>query len=198
MGVAAHPLRRIPHDMESAVVGLLCLRGKAQQSALTLSHPLLGQVVPDDHTITEHAQGTLEFLIQPEHLPGLFHREEPPDKAGGLAGLARFRVGIAAVDRAQRVGTQVPDGSPVGGDGIADTGQLGHQRRQVGQGTSCGGQHHNAPGRGLCNGLPGTGRDGIFMAQQGAVQIQGSNTDLWHKRSFEKILRCDFYFVPIL
>ena len=182
--MAAHPLRRVPHDVEPAVVGLLCLGGEAEQAALVISHPLLRQMVPDDPAIAEHAQGTLEFLIQPEHLPGLFHREEPPDKAGGLAGLARFRVGIAAVDRAQRVGTQVPDGSPVGGDGVADTGQLGHQRRQVGQGTSCGGQHHNAPGHRVGNGLPGGGGNGILTAQQRAVQIQGGNTNLRHRISF--------------
>ena len=93
MGVAAHPLRRVPHDVEPAVVGLLCLGGEAEQAAQVISHPLLRQTVPDDLAIAEHAQGTLEFLIQPEHLPGLFHREEPPDKAGGLAGLARETAG---------------------------------------------------------------------------------------------------------
>ena len=120
MGVAAHPLRRVPHDVEPAVVGLLCLGGEAEQAALTLSHPLLGQVVPDDHTITEHAQGALKLLIQGKHLPGFFRREHLPNQADWLTGPADRSIRIAAVHRRQRVLAQVPDGSPVGGDGIAD------------------------------------------------------------------------------
>ena len=172
-------------DGEAAIVGLdgLCSLHRRQTGEPLVEKALLHRVA-ESAPIAEDVQPAGQAVERLVDLPGLFHREEPPDKAGGLAGLARFRVGIAAVDRAQRVGTQVPDGSSVGGDGIAGTGQLGHQRRQVGKGPPGAGQHDDPAPDGIGNGLPGGGSNGILTAQQRAVQIQGGNTNLRHRISF--------------
>ena len=96
---------------------------------------------------------------------------------GGLMGLPPVSIGVAAVHGPQRIGAHIPDSGTVGGDGVPDAGQLGHHRRQAGQGPPRAGQHDDPAPDGIGNGLPGAGRDLALGIEQGAVQIKGDKTN---------------------
>ena len=171
MGVAAHPLAQVTHHKEASVIGLAGLGGvQARPAGGGKVHTGL---VLDRIAVPEHAHAAGVFHEQVKGGPGSLHRHQAAQQTGGLTGLALGRIGVPAVDSTQRVAAQVPYGSTVGGDGIADAGQLGHDRRKIGQRPPGGGQDYDAAGDRFRDGLPGAGRDLPLMVQKGAVEVKG-------------------------
>ena len=162
--MAAHPLGEVPHDREPTVVGLAGLGGAAP--GVPAGEPLHGDGVTVGAAIAEDAHRTGVFHIKCKGLPRQLHRHGPRDEGDRLGGAVFGSIAVAAVDGAHGVGAQVPDGGTVGGDGIADAGQLGHDRRKIGQRPPGGGQDHDAAGDCLRDGLPGAGRDLPLMVQR--------------------------------
>ena len=173
--MAGHPLAQVTHHEKTAIVGLAGLGGvqPCQAGGLKIHTGLIFDRV----TVAEHAHAAFIFHKHRKGFAGGFHRHQPVQQAHGFGGAALGGVGIAAVYGGQRVVAQIPHGGTVGGDGVADTGQLGHHRRQVAQRAACGGHDGNAPvGSGLQGGL-GAGRDLALVVEQGAVQVQRDQTD---------------------
>ena len=135
--------------------------------------PLHGDGVTVGAAIAEDAHRAGVFHIKCKGLPRQLHRHGPRDEGDRLGGVVFGSIAVAAVDGAHGVGAQVPDGGTVGGDGIADAGQLGHDRWKIGQRPPGGGQDHDAAGDCLRDGLPGAGRDLPLMVQKGAVEVKG-------------------------
>ena len=115
VGVAAHPLALVPQDGEAAIVGLdgLCPLHRRQTGEPLLEKALLRRVA-ESAPVAEEVQPAGQALERLVDLPGLFHREAPPDDALRLARLMLCGVGIPAVDTAQRVAAEVPDRRAVG------------------------------------------------------------------------------------
>ena len=178
VGVAAHPLTLVPQDGEAAIVGLdgLCPLRRRQTGEPLVKKALLHRVA-ESAPVAEDVQPAGQAVERLVDLPGLFHREAPPDDALRLARLMLCGVGIPAVDTAQRVAAKIPDRRTVGGESIMHPGLFRHHRRQAGQRAACSRDDHDAPVRHLGQHLLRAGRNFAVAVEQGAVQIEGRKKD---------------------
>ena len=186
MGVAAHPLGKVPHDGKAAVVRLAGLG--AALAGVAGSVVLHAGAVGHGAAVRKDAQVGMAGLAQGEHLAGSLHRHQVVQHSFRFAGLMLGGVGVPAVHGPQRVVVQIPHSGAVGGERIAHTGQCGNDGRQAGQRAAGGGHDDHSVGGGTGQRLPGARGHLAVAAQQGAVQVQGGKAyrgkRLRHKNSF--------------
>ena len=114
--------------MDEAVVGLAGLGG-AGAPGIADPEPRHAHPVAVGAAIAEDAQGAGVFHIKCKGLPRQLRRHGPGDEGRGFGGAVLGGVPVAAVDCAHGVRAEVPDCGSVGGDSVADAGELGHHRR---------------------------------------------------------------------
>ena len=166
---------QVGQDGKTAVVHLFGLGGKQPghpgpgpgQAGGGLESPPVGKEV----------QLPLVPLQQGVDRPGRLGRQGAPVQADGLGHRLGAGLAVAAADGGHGVGPQVPDGRPVGGEGVPHAGDGGRHPGQGRQPPPGGGQHHHPPADGRDDGLEGAGRDLAGAVQQGAVQVQGGQFD---------------------